>query len=181
MNALATIAAASPPAVFEHWIAEGVQLLRDRDQAEWKLTDWLASGREMFGNQAEFDFLGDQLGIAPNRLKDIERAARLFPPHLRDAMLTFDHHVEVAKQGLPISDALDVLKQAHTEGLDDHETRTRAKERKGLIEARLPMEDDDPAHRQLTTIQHAWNRAPRSVRLEFLDLANEADGGLIDA
>lgn len=181
MNAIMTVL---PPSVsdiagFQSWVAEGKRLLADREKASWLLADWLNVGLERFVDQAGFDFLADELGIAPKALKSAAKVAAAFPPHMRDTALTFQHHEAVAT--LPADEALRVLKDAKAGHLDPRETRIAAIEHKAAIEQRLPMEDDDPAHRQLTTIQHAWNRATKSVRLEFLELATEANGGLIDA
>lgn len=176
MNAVTTINTTLPEG-FADWMQTGRSLLEQRADLDWKLADWIATGSEQF--QCDFDFLADELGIAPKALKSAAKVATAFPPHMRDTALTFQHHEAVAT--LPADEALRVLKDAKAGHLDPRETRIAAIEHKAAIEQRLPMEDDDPAHRQLTTIQHAWNRATRSVRLEFLELATEANGGLIDA
>lgn len=176
MNALTTINTTLPEG-FADWMQTGRNLLQQRAEIDWRLGDWIATGSEQF--QCDFDFLADELGIAPKALKSAAKVATAFPPHMRDTALTFQHHEAVVT--LPADEALRVLKDAKARHLDERETRIAAIEHKAAIEQRLPMEDDDPAHRQLTTIQHAWNRATRSVRLEFLELATEANGGLIDA
>ena len=43
------------------------------------------------------------------------------------------------------------------------------------------LPDDDWDHHALMGITRAWNRAPAHVREEFLELAGEANLGVIDA
>lgn len=178
MNALSVIQAASPIG-FADWLASGRLLLQQRNELDWRLGDWLAEGRETFGNQAAFDFLADELGIAPKQLKSAVKVATAFPPHMRDTALTFQHHEAVAT--LPTVEALDVLKSAKTNHLDDRETRIEAVRRKVQIGQTTLLPDDDWDHHALMAITRAWNRAPEHVRGEFLELAAEAELGDIDA
>ncbi|MFS0771057.1 hypothetical protein [Sphingomonas sp. 1P08PE] len=178
MNALATIEAAAPPAGFTDWLSTGKDLLTKRTAIEWQLADWIADGREQFGHQAEFDFLADELGIAPKALKSAAKVAAAFPPHMRDTSLTFEHHEAVA--GLPTSDAMALLKAASAGHLDERETRVEAVKRRAEI-GQGTLIDDDWEHHQLMAIQRAWNRAQPNVRAEFLELAAEAELGVIDA
>lgn len=179
MNAIAVITPANDVApTFADWLGQGKALLDRRNAVEWELADWLATGRETFGNQAAFDFLADELGIAPQRLKASVKTASVFPPHLRDRALTFDHHESVAN--LPVTDALDVLKTAREQHWDDKETRVAAVRRRAEIApSLLPEEDWEQA--ELMALTRAWNRARSSVRSEFMDMAEEANGGVIDA
>lgn len=178
MNALSIIQAASPVG-FDDWLASGRLLLQQRNELDWRLGDWLAEGRETFGNQAAFDFLADELGIAPKQLKSAVKVATAFPPHMRDTALTFQHHEAVAT--LPTVEALDVLRAAKTQHLDDRETRIEAVRRKVEIGQTTLLPDDDWDHHALMAITRAWNRAPEHVRSEFLELAAEAELEDIDA
>jgi hypothetical protein len=168
---------ANDPALID-WLNVGKSLLARRTETEWALADWLASGREQFGNQAAFDFLGDELGIAPKQLRSAANTAVLFPPSLRASGLTFEHHESVV--GLPINDALAVLKKAQNDKLDDRETRVEAVRRKAEIAPSM-LPDEDWEQVELMTLTRAWNRARSSVRIEFLELAEEAKGEDIDA
>ena len=179
MNALSVIKPAALPADFATWLSDGRDLLARRNETEWALADWMATGRETFGDQAAFDFLADELGIAPKQLKSAVKVATTFPAHLRDTALTFQHHESVAN--LPVTDALEVLKRAKDEHLDDRETRAAAVRRQTVIEQRTLLPEDDWDHHALMAITRAWNRAPRHVREEFIDLAGEADLACIDA
>lgn len=179
MNALAVIERAAVPADFTAWLSTGRDLLAERNAIDWRLGDWLAEGRETFGNQAAFDFLADELGIAPKQLKSAVKVATAFPPHMRDTALTFQHHEAVAT--LPTVDALEVLKSAKTQHLDTRETRIEAVRRKVEIGQTTLLPDDDWDHHALMAITRAWNRAPEHVRSEFLELTAEAELGDIDA
>lgn len=174
---LAIVRDTTPEPIFAAWLSTGHGLLSQRSDIEWKLADWLADGRERFGNQAEFDFLADELGIAPKRLKSAVKVAMLFPPHMRDASLTFDHHESVAN--LPATEALTVLKQAKDAHWDDRETRVEAVRRQAQIQPSLGQEVDWPYH-CLMTLQRAWNRAEPATRRDFFDAITENDLGDLD-
>lgn len=40
--------------------------------------------------------------------------------------------------------------------------------------------DDSPTDREVTSMSRLWNRSSREGRAEFLEIAKEAEGGLID-
>lgn len=40
--------------------------------------------------------------------------------------------------------------------------------------------DDSPTDREVTSMARLWNRSSREGRSEFLEIAKEAEGGLID-
>lgn len=178
MTALATIPVADVTPAFQAWLDTGRDLLTQRNEIDWKLADWLDTGRETFVDQAGFDFLADQLGIAPKKLKTAASIARSFPPALRDTTLTFDHYEAVAS--LPTVDALSVLKDAKARHLDDRETRIEAVKRRAVIEQPKLLRDD-PEYDELMAIVRAWNRAGRDVRQQFADLMNESHLSMIEA
>lgn len=162
------------------WLDAGRTLAAERRDVDWRLGDWMLEGREKgYLDQAGFDFLSDNLGIAPKRLKVITRAAETFPRHLRDETLTIEHHAYVAD--LPRTDQVELLTQARREHWDDNEMRKHVishKVRTGLVD-RLTTDEWD--HHALMGLQHAWNRASVSVRQEFMEMAKEANWGVIDA
>lgn len=171
------VALAHAPDTFEDWVAIGRDLSTQRRNVDWMIGDWLAVGQERFADQVEFEFLADQLGIAPKRLKTVASTAAAFPAHLRDETLSIDHHACVAS--LPAEQRLEVLTRAHAEHLTPEETRIEA------VKLRPPTQgaifvDEDWQHAQLMDLQRAWNRADPSVRTDFMELANEARGGVID-
>lgn len=165
---------------FEAWVSAGRDLALERRSVDWRLADWMVDGREKgFLNQAGFDFLADNLGIAPKRLKVITKAADSFPPPLRDAALSIEHHALVAD--LPRDEQMDLLKQAKAGHWNDEQLRKQVithRVQTGLID-RIPQDEWD--EHLLTELQRTWNRASATVRQEFLEMAQEADGGLIDA
>lgn len=163
---------------FDAWLAQGRDLLTQRNALEWELADWLSTGREQFVDQAGFDFLADHLGIAPKRLKIAASIAKSFPPALRDQTLTFDHYEAVSN--LPTLEALSVLQDARARHLDERETRVEAVKRKALSSPeQLPR--DDPEYDELMGIVRAWNRADRNARQQFADLMSECHLGVIEA
>lgn len=178
MTALATIPANDITPGFQAWLAQGRDLLTQRNEIDWKLADWLDEGREQFVDQAGFDFLADQLGIAPKKLKTAASIAKAFPPALRDTTLTFDHYEAVAS--LPTVDALLVLKDAKARHLDDRETRIEAVKRRAMTQQPALLRDD-PEYDELMAIVRAWNRAGRGVRQQFADLMTESHLSMIEA
>lgn len=163
----------------QDWLDQGRSLATQRRDVDWRLADWMIVGRELgFLDQANFDFLSDNLGIAPKRLKSITKAAEIFPAALRDSSLTIDHHLCVAD--LPRDEQLGLLRQASKERWSDDDLRKQVishNVHSGRVD-RLSTDEWD--HHSLVALQHAWNRASRDVRDDFLEMAQEANGGIID-
>lgn len=170
MGALAIVEAAPLPAGMQDWLTTGRTLLQQRTALDWSLGDWIADGRERFGDQAAFDFLADELGIAPKELKGAVKVATSFPPHLRDAGLSFAHHESVV--GLPRDEALGILKRAKVEHLDDRETRIVAVKRRAEIQPGYQAEIDwtDTQYRDLV---RRWNAASEEVRRMLIEQHEE--------
>lgn len=175
MNAVAVIAQPVALAGFAEWVGVGKSLLHARTELDWQLADWIADGKRQFGHQLEFDLLADELGIAPKALKETAKVAALFPAHLRDQALTFQHHEAVAS--LPTDEALSLLKRAKVEHLDDRETRIAAVKRRAEIQPGfLPDVDWDDVHYR--DLVRRWNAAPSHVREMLIDQYDET--GLAD-
>lgn len=154
MGAALAIVETQAPAGFDDWLATGRQLLEQRNEADWKLADWLADGRDRFGNQAQFDFLGEQLGIAPKRLKSAVKVAKLFPPSLRATNLSFDVHREIAR--VDPDSRFEVLNAAAKDGWNEKVAHDRVERIRIDTGAVLP--DDDPEHREVVEMIRTWNR-----------------------
>lgn len=176
MGAVAVMERETLPAGFADWVEHGRALAARRDALEWELIDWLASGKERFGQQLDFfDAIGDQLGIAPKVLRDHVKVATAFPPHMRDDALTFAHHEAVAI--LPPTEALAVLNRAKVEHLDNRETRQAAIRRRAEIVPDL-LSDTDWEDAEYRDLARRWNRARSSVRQMLIDQYEET--GLAD-
>src|ERR1051326_7770474 len=121
MTALAIVEAAVVPA-FDTWIQTGRDLVQRRKEIDWQLGDWLAEGRQTFGDQAQFDFLADSLGLAPKRLKDAEKLAKAFPAHLRAKDVPVEVHARIA--ALPEAERVEVLQRAAREHWDEKRAQT---------------------------------------------------------
>lgn len=157
------------------WIAIGRGLATQKRHIDWLIGDWVQFGRAHFPEQITMAL--DELAEDPKRLKRIEQTVAAFPPHKRDASLSFDHHAHVAD--LPVQEALPLLKRAHDENLTPRQVRTEAMLRKLDIGMNLPREDD-PEHDHLLALSRAWNRSPHAVRLEFAEMIRESNLGVID-
>lgn len=177
MNAVAVIEAVAVPAA--EWIDRGRGLAARRRDVDWELADWLAEGKAAGHlDQAGFDFLAENLGIGPSKLRLIHKAAAI-PVHLRDTSLTIEHHAHVAE--LPAQEQMELLTEAKRQHWSDDALRKQAISRKvetGRAAMLSPDEWDDHCRMQL---QHAWNRASIAVREEFAELIGESHMGVIDA
>lgn len=177
MNAVAVIEAAATPA--EEWIDRGRTLAAKRRDVDWAIADWMVEGKAAGHlDQAGFDFLADNLGIGPAKLKLIHKAAAI-PAHLRDTSLTVEHHAHVAE--LPVQEQIELLTEAKRQHWSDDDLRKQTITRKvetGRAAMLSPDEWDDHCRMQL---QHAWNRASVSVREDFAELIAASHMGVIDA
>jgi hypothetical protein len=176
MNAI-TIIEAKPPATLDQWVAKGRALVEQRRDIDWRLADWMAEGKNAGHlSQAKFDFLSENLGLAPKRLKDALKAATVFPPALRDSTLSVEHHAAVAS--LPKDEALPLLKRAAKEHLSVNECREVVTQHRYQTGQRFDDEDTDST--LCTLIVRAWNRATPEARASFMELARPAKLGIID-
>ncbi|GLT02867.1 hypothetical protein GCM10007897_42930 [Sphingobium jiangsuense] len=179
MGEIAITVAPEPPAGFSDWVETGRTLAAKRRNVDWEIADWMGEGQEKgFLTQAGFDFLSERLCIAPKRLKDIAKAAAAFPRHVRDETLSIEHHAHVAD--LPRPEQMELLSKAKREHWSDDDMRKQAISRKvesGLVQT---MTQADYEQHALMSLQHAYNRAPRHIRIEFIEAATEANGGEVD-
>lgn len=76
------------------WLALGRQLYVIADSSAWWLGDWLVFGQDRFPDRYEQALAGTTLNY--QTLRNYAWVARKFPPALRRAELSFQHHAEVA-------------------------------------------------------------------------------------
>ncbi len=182
MNALATIQPDISLALdlasdtqFPTWLAVGRDLANRKRNIDWLIGDWIQFGRQHFPGQIELA-LGE-VTEDPRRLKRIEKTIAAFPPHCRDSALSFDHHAHVA--GMPVQEALPLLKQAREEHWPASTLRVAAMLRKVETGQILPREDDAEDDAFMALVR-TWNRAPRCVRADFAEMVAESHLGVID-
>jgi hypothetical protein len=172
MNAVTVIEAAAPVSDIQTWINAGRALAAQRRDVDWKLADWMLDGQAKgFLDQTNFDFLSDNLGIAPKRLKDITKAATAFPAHLRDKALTIEHHAAAA--ALPKQEAMDLLHAAKDKHWTPEQTRHEA------MKAR-PRDERQVEESPLESFIRHWNRLPRAARMEAAEMIAESHGDEIE-
>jgi hypothetical protein len=159
MNAVVTFEAA--PVALEIWIEQGRSLVRQRLDVDWRIADWMADGKTAGHlSQAKFDFLSENLGLAPKRLKDALKAAVKFPPALRDSSLSVEHHAALAS--LPRDEALPLLKRASADHLPVNALREYVTQHRYATGQNFADEDTDST--LATHILRAWNRATPDAR-----------------
>lgn len=155
---VATIETVQVAADFAAWLQAGRALLTERTSLDWRLADWLTNGRERYGEQSGFDFLADQLGIAPKQLRTAAKVAEAFPPSQRAADVTFEVHAKIA--ALPDGERLKTLRRASSEQWKEADAKRAVSDYRRQA---AMFEDDDP-ERLATLIYRAWNAAQPDVR-----------------
>ncbi len=163
---------------FEEWCDTGERLCRTERVLNWWIGDWWAAGHHRYGERAKIAAEGI-FGLAFKTLANAASVSRAFEPSRRRELLSFAHHAEVAS--LPPEDADALLANAEADDMSRSTFRAEAIKRKTVLGLYVPREDDDPEHTQLLEITRRWNRAIPSVRQTFLELAEEANLGVIDA
>lgn len=155
---------------YHDWLILGRSLATQKRQLDWFLGDWIAFGRERFPEQIELA-LAD-ISDDPRNIRLIEKTARTFPPHLRNAALTFEHHAHVAD--MPVQEALPLLRDASERNLTAKQLRTEAMLRK-METGQILVREDDPEYDAMLACVRAWNRAPVAVREDFAEMVAGSD------
>lgn len=151
------------PAGFDTWLATCRGLLVQREEINWAIGDHLAVGVEQFGNQLAFDLLGQELGVAPKRLKSAVRVSKAYPPSLRSSELSFAVYEEIAR--LDEGNRLPVLKRAAVERWNEKTAHNHVEQlriAKGEI-----LVDDDAVDKMATEFKRMWNRMPNPETREY--------------
>lgn len=160
---------------YSQWLWMGRNLVTQKNHIDWLIADWVTFGRERFPEQVELalaDVVDDD-----RHLKRLERTVRAFPPHLRHAGLSFDHHAHVAS--LPVQEALPLLREAGERKLSARGFRLLAMDFKVEHSHILPREEDAEDDALLALVR-SWNRAPVAVRTDFAEMMRESGYGLIE-
>lgn len=158
---------------FDQWVEMGRSLCEGQRVVNWWIGDWWAAGSHRYGERAKVaaeGIFGREFGA----LMNMASVCRSFETSRRREALSFTHHQEVAALDPGEADAL--LVRAETEQMSTRELRVEVVKRRVAL-GHFPSRDDtddDPEHTELVDIARRWNRARRSVRQEFLDLANES-------
>jgi len=172
MNTITIIEPAITAPTFDSWVDTGRNLASRRRDVDWEIADWMLDGQSQgFLDQTSFDFLADNLGIAPKRLRDISKAATAFPSHLRDKALTIEHHAAVAP--LPKQEAMELLHVAKDKHWTPEQTRHEA------MKAR-PRDERTHEESPLESFIRHWNRLPRAIRLEAAEMIAASHGDEIE-
>lgn len=180
MNAMAAIETMGKPGLaldipknqtFDQWVEMGRSLCEGQRVVNWWIGDWWAAGSHRYGERAKAAAQGI-FGREFQSLMDMASVSRSFEPSRRREVLSFTHHREVA--ALPPDEADKLLERAESDQLSTRELRVEVVKRRVALGHFAPPIDDDPEHTELVDIARRWNRARKSVRQEFLDLANES-------
>lgn len=164
---------------FEDWQTIGRRLFARERVINWWIGDWWAFGEHRYGERAKMAAEGI-FGLSFQALKDIGTVARSFETSRRRDLVSFTHHREVA--ALPPAEADALLAKAADDNMSTRDMRKAAMMRKIALGIIRPRDDvrDDPEYAALKAIAAYWNRATRDVREQFLDMANEAELGVIE-
>ena len=167
-------------APYSAWIETGHALAHQKRNVDWLIGDWIGYGRQHYPEQIAMDFpaLTEVVGDAA-ALRRIEKTVAKFPAHLRVASLSFEHHAHLVD--LPIQEALPLLQQAATEKLSAKQLKVKATMRKIESGQTTIWKDEDIDYTELMSIVRAWNSARPHIREEFMEMANAAKSGIIEA
>lgn len=161
---------------FAEWSSLGHKLCAGARVMNWLIGDWLIDGTENYGAKAR-DEANRIFRADVERFDPILKTCRRFPEDKRHDRLTFGHHAAV--MAIPDdAEAEKLLSEAETE----RATVASLKAKVRVInhtQASL-IEDDDPEDTAMRAIVQAWNRAPKTSREAFLELASESHMGVID-
>ena len=163
-------------ATFEQWSDAGRQLRRGARTINWLIGDWLIAGSERFGDRARSEALAIFRSDV-ERFDPIVRTCRRFPSDRRHEALSFGHHLAV--MAVPDDGEADrLLAEAEAARITAAALKAQVRVAQDRQVPMLP--DDDPEDTAMRLIAQAWNRAPRAARESFLELAEEAELGVID-
>lgn len=168
-------AAETPAPAIDAWIAAGRALIAERDAAQWRLADWIVTGRQDLGRAGGVPSAAERLNITAHKLRSLAMVATAFPPDCRDARLGFDVHAHLA--GLPVDRRVDAQARAVAEGWGERQARAAAVEDR---QERAVFVDDDAETRMAVEMMRAWNRAIPESRSYFMALAERAGSAAID-
>lgn len=162
------IVSVSRAATIDEWIEQGRSIAAMQRTIGFMIGDWANHGRQHHAEQ--FDMVLEQVGISPKAARKCAAIAAEFPPHLRAAGLSFDHHATVI--ALPPQDRAELLRRA------EHEHLTPSDLREAVVQRRYEngslFDDADIDGHMLTCIVRAWNRASTTARRSFQQLADAA-------
>lgn len=164
---------------FDQWQNVGRELFARERTVSWWIGDWWAFGEHRYGERAKAAAQGIW-GLSFGTLMNLGSIARSFETSRRREALPFSHHAEVA--ALPPAEADALLDVAVAEKQSVRDVRKAALNRKiELGIAKVPdAPEADQEYDDLVMISRAWNRACQSARQAFLELATEADLGVIE-
>ncbi|MEH3121190.1 MAG: hypothetical protein PGN16_04285 [Sphingomonas phyllosphaerae] len=161
---------------FEEWSDLGRQLCRSARTINWLIGDWLIAGSDRYGERARTEAL-TIFRSDVERFDPIVKTCRRFPTDRRHAALSFGHHLAV--MAVPDdTEAENLLAKAEEGRITAAALKAQVRVIRDLQVPMLP--DDDPEDTAMRLIAQAWNRAPRAARESFMELAEEANLGVID-
>ena len=161
---------------YADWRGLGETLADRYKNTVWLIGDWFAHGQTRFAEQLKLDL--PKITDDPKMLRKAAKVAQAFQPADRNVALSYQHHAHVAD--MPADEAKALLDKARRENWTAREMRIKAMARKLEIGQTQIFSDDDYEYHEMQAIARAWNRARPSARSEFLEMANEAEGGVID-
>jgi len=150
---------------FEEWAQAGRQLSNIVDSSAWWLGDWLVFGKTNYADCYQLAI--QRAGLRYQTLRNYAWVARRFPVGRRRAMLTFQHHAEIAS--LPVEEQDRLLDQAEREMWTTKQLRMAIRQGRGEPAPDLEVV---PANSRIDVPRHrvtVWRRAADSEGLELDD------------
>ena len=161
---------------YAEWRALGDDIMQRQRNTQWLAGDWFAYGQTHFAEQLKLDL--PEITDDPKLLRKAAAVSQAFDADARNPALSYQHYAHVAD--MPAQEAAALLDTAKTERWPAKKLRIVAMERKAAIGQITVFSDDDYAYHALQDLARRWNRAAPDTRQEFLDMVDEAQGGVID-
>ena len=161
---------------YAEWRALGDDIMQRQRNTLWLAADWFLYGQTHFAEQLKLDL--PEITDDPKLLRKAAAVAQAFGADNRSPALSYQHYAHVAD--MPAGEADALLAQAKAERWPAKRLRIVAMERKTALGQITVFSDDDYAYHALQDLARRWNRATAETRQEFLDMVEEANGGIVD-
>lgn len=164
---------------FEDWLAFGKDIASQARSHQWCIADWAAFGYEHFPEQVEMAL--PEITPDPDKLKRWVAASKALPVDERGDTDTVELVALAAK--LPHGAAKPMLEDWRKRNVTVHDAKFEVMEKQRDLGLVSPVSevDEDWEYRELKAMVSHWNRATKAIRLEFAEMIEEADLGVIEA
>lgn len=163
---------------FDDWLAFGKDIAAQSRSHQWAVADWAAFGFEHFPEQVEMAL--PEITPDPEKLKRWVAAAKALPVDERGESDMVELVAMAAK--LPHGAAKPMLEDWRKRKVTIHDAKFEVMEKQRDLGLVVPADEveEDWEYKELKALAALWNRATKPMRLEFAEMIEEADLGVIE-